>query len=276
MAGENYRRVVPSFWTDPDLKRKFTLGQKALLLYFFTSPHSNMIGLYFLPLEYVAAETGLSVEDIRRDLVGVLAPFVSYDEETEEVLVRRAAFHQMGELHGADKRKEGVRRLLEGIHSARLKRAFLEEYAGWDLGVKPPDTRKKPLTKPLTKPLSDAAEGAIQAIAVAVAATGAATELRPPGGGWPGEFASLYEKIGIVSPGQIGKTLKPVVDRYGVDRTREMWAYYIRHAPGLRFGQLEKGHWDTSRMSPADFVKNAGTWYAKTQPIGGPDAVTAS
>ncbi len=97
-----------------------------------------------------------------------------------------------------------------------------------------------------------------------------------PKGGWPGEFAKLYEPIGLLPPGQIGRALKPVVERYGLDRTREMWGYYIRHAPSLRFGVLEPGHRDTSRMSPADFVKTAGTWYAKTQPIGGPDAVAAS
>jgi hypothetical protein len=47
----------------------------------------------------------------------------------------------------------------------------------------------------------------------------------------------------------------------------EMWGFYIRQAPHLRFGELAPHRRDTSRMSPADFAKNAGTWYAKTQPI---------
>jgi hypothetical protein len=86
----------------------------------------------------------------------------------------------------------------------------------------------------------------------------------------------MYEPIGIIAPGQIGRHLKPVVDRYGLDRTREMWGYYIRHAPHMKFGRLDPDTRDTSRMSPADFAKNAGTWYAKTQPVGGADAATAS
>jgi hypothetical protein len=93
---------------------------------------------------------------------------------------------------------------------------------------------------------------------------------------WPAEFAKAYEPIGLLNPGQVGRLLKPVVTRYGVDRTREMWAYYIRHAPHTRFGKLDPETRDTSRMNPADFVRNAGTWYAKTQPLGGPSAVTAS
>jgi hypothetical protein len=97
-----------------------------------------------------------------------------------------------------------------------------------------------------------------------------------PAGGWPGEFAKSYEPIGLITPPRIGRALKPVVDRYGVDRTREMWAYYIRHAPHTRFGKLEPEIRDTSRMSPEDFVRNAGTWYAKTQPLGAPSAATAS
>jgi hypothetical protein len=93
---------------------------------------------------------------------------------------------------------------------------------------------------------------------------------------WPAEFAKSYEPIGMLNPGQVGRLLKPVVTRYGVDRTREMWAYYIRHAPHTRFGKLDPEHRDTSRMNPADFVRNAGTWYAKTQPVGGASAATAS
>jgi 5-methylcytosine-specific restriction endonuclease McrA len=93
---------------------------------------------------------------------------------------------------------------------------------------------------------------------------------------WPAEFAKSYEPIGMLNPGQVGRLLKPVVTRYGVDRTREMWAYYIRHAPHMRFGAIDPLHHDTSRMSPADFARNAGTWYAKTQPVGGASAATAS
>jgi hypothetical protein len=101
-------------------------------------------------------------------------------------------------------------------------------------------------------------------------------DVRAIPGGWPAEFSGMYEPVGLLVPGRLGRTLKPLVDRYGVDRTREMWAFYVRHAPHTRFGKLDPDTRDTSRMSPEDFVRNAGTWYAKTQPLGGPSAATAS
>lgn len=170
MAGENYRRVVPSFWTDPDIK-DLSLEDKALLLYFFTSPHSTMIGLYYCPLVYAANEVGLPVEAVAAAVAGSLRPFVQYDPATGEIFVRRSAFHQVGELRGGDNRKAYVRRLLESTHSVVLKRAFLAEYANWDLSVALPPTpntpkkARKPLpvvreapSKPLTKALPEVQE----------------------------------------------------------------------------------------------------------------------
>jgi uncharacterized protein YdaU (DUF1376 family) len=114
--------------------------------------------------------------------------------------------------------------------------------------------------------------------ALALASASAKKTSSPaPAGSWPAEFAAMYEVIGIVAIPRLGKALKPLVEKYGVEVTREMWGFYIRHAPHTRFGQLDAAHWDTSRMSPEDFVRNAGTWYAKTRPLSGAgDAATAS
>lgn len=130
----SYARVARTFWTDPDIKRRLTPEQKELLLYYFTSPHGNMVGLYYLPLEYAASETGLDLEDIRSWTGDELAAFVSYDEETEEVLVHRAAVHQIGaDLKEGDNRVKAVNRILVDAHSHRLVRRFLEIYSAWPL-----------------------------------------------------------------------------------------------------------------------------------------------
>lgn len=296
-VSESHRKVVPSFWTDPDVKRPLTLEQKALLLYLFTSPHSTMIGLYYLPLDYASAETGLSTEAIRAHLGGALSRFVAYDEETEEVFVYNMARHQIAdEMKGGDKRKPMVERLLAGIHSSRLRRQFLNRYARWDLVVPAPSVEA-----PLAGPSEGAWEGASQAsphaIAVAAAAAAAEQDLSPGGddsgtpdapsrpavssperrsGGWPAEFARMYKAIGMRPPAEIGRMLKPAVDEHGLERIREAWSYYIRQAPYLRFGKLDPDRRDTTHMSPADFVKNLATWLEKTQPIGEvADAVAA-
>lgn len=87
MAGGDYGRIRHTFWTDPDIKRVLTSEQKALLLYFFTSPHSNLTGLYYCPLGYAAAEVGLPIEQVRAWTLGALSAFVGYDEETAEVRI---------------------------------------------------------------------------------------------------------------------------------------------------------------------------------------------
>lgn len=139
MAGGDYGRIRHTFWTDPDIKRSLTPEQKVLLLYWFSSPHSNMVGLFYCPLEYVALETGLPLDKVREWTLGALSRFVSYDEKTEEVLVHRAAKHQITEhLQATDKRLKAIKRSLAEAHSKPLLRAFLKLYADWPLGIEAP------------------------------------------------------------------------------------------------------------------------------------------
>ena len=140
MAAEaTYCRVLPSFWSDPKVKRRLSKEQKYLLLYFFTSPHTNLIGLYYLPLTYAEAETGLAAAEIREWIEGPLTPFVSYDPETEEILVHRAARHQIGEeLKERDNRTKAVERILRDTHSADLVARFRELYPDWHLNTPAP------------------------------------------------------------------------------------------------------------------------------------------
>lgn len=137
MARASYRRVLPTFWTDPEVRR-LPQEQKHVLLYFFTSPHSNMIGLYWMPLDYAALETGIAREKIEEWVDGPLARWVTYDSETEEILVHGAAKHQVGdELKEKDNRLKKVANLLEETHSDRLVNQFLELYSDWPLNVEP-------------------------------------------------------------------------------------------------------------------------------------------
>jgi uncharacterized protein YdaU (DUF1376 family) len=126
-----------------------------------------------------------------------------------------------------------------------------------------------PLATPMARNSSALALASASARKTSPVSTGEPTS-------WPGEFAKMYEPVGLIPPPRIGKRLKPVVTHYGIERTREMWAFYIRHAPYTRHGNLDPSRRDTTWMSPEDFVRNAGTWYAKTQPLGGASAATAS
>jgi hypothetical protein len=164
-----YRRVVTSFWTDPDLRRrKLSREQKYLLLYFFTNHHTNLAGLYWLPLTYATQEAELNLEDVEQWVRSELSPYVTYDFETEEILVHRLAWHNVGEdLKKRDNRVKAIERALGDAHSQMLVEKFLAVYSAWPIRLKnvaqprhdegaTPSPLPKPLTKDLTKVLGEA------------------------------------------------------------------------------------------------------------------------
>ena len=153
MAQGEYSRIQHGFWRDPDIKRPLAPVQKCLLLYYFSAPGANLAGLYYCPLETAAAETGIALEDVRRWTFGELAPFVSYDEATEEVLVHRSAEHKLGVsvIDAKDKRLKALLNLLGDTHSTALRRRFWELHPDWPIGPCPDGSGQAP-SKPLASP----------------------------------------------------------------------------------------------------------------------------
>jgi hypothetical protein len=168
VAGEPYGRVVRTFWTDPDIK-PLRREEKELLLYFCTSPHATMVGVYHCPLEYAAKESGTPIGEVREQVTGVLASFLTYDFDTEEVFVHALAKHNIGDelaLKGKngkpDNRIKSVEKFVEAVHSQPLRRAFLLRYAK-PYNLTTPIPKEEAPSKPLPSPS--------EAIAVAVAGT---------------------------------------------------------------------------------------------------------
>lgn len=162
-AKGTYRKVLTGFWTDPDVRRLTPL-QSHLLLYLCTNRHTNLCGLYYLPLEYVVQETRLAADDVEQWIRVDLRSFVTYDAETEEILVHRLAYHDIGgKLLPKDNRVRTLERLLADAHSDHLVAQWHELYADWP--IEPP--------KPLPKPRADAQkEGASKGLHPAPAVRG--------------------------------------------------------------------------------------------------------
>lgn len=146
-----YRRILTSFWTDPDLRsREVGRELRYLLLYFFTNRHTHMSGLYHLPLAYASQEADVPVHELVDALRGPLRPYVSYDFETEEILVHRMAFHNIGEtLLPRDNRIRSIERALADTASAELRTRWHDLYPGWK--VEPADPEDVEGGKPLTE-----------------------------------------------------------------------------------------------------------------------------
>jgi hypothetical protein len=98
-----------------------------------------MIGLYYCPHAYAAQETGLTVDEVEKLLLGPVGQFVSFDPRTNEVLVHRSARHNIGiELKAADNRMKAVRSLLLAAHSKWLVMRFMDLYPEWPIGLPKP------------------------------------------------------------------------------------------------------------------------------------------
>lgn len=128
----DYGKVSPQFWTGETGKKILAAGPEAALvaLYLMTSPHANMIGLYYMPLAYLAHDTRLPLEGASKGLRSCIeAGFCDYDEASECVFVYEMARYQIApSLKRDDNRRKGVENELERVPSALLRKRFLAAY----------------------------------------------------------------------------------------------------------------------------------------------------
>lgn len=127
-----YGRVGPKFWigrTGKDL-RKQGIEAQIVGLYLLTSPHSNMLGLYFQPVMYIAHETGLGLEGASKGLLGAIeAGFCAYDEASEMVWVYEMAKYQIADqLTEGDKRCIGVQNEYNALPANPHLAPFFDRY----------------------------------------------------------------------------------------------------------------------------------------------------
>lgn len=128
-----YSKVGPRFWVGATGKAIRVAGKDAQIVAFYlmTSPHANMLGLYYIPIPYIAHETGLSFEGASKGLRSCIdAGFCAYDEQAECVWVFEMARHQIGErLEAKDKRCKGVQNQYDNLPDNQYLGDFFSKYA---------------------------------------------------------------------------------------------------------------------------------------------------
>ena len=128
----DYGKISPQFWTGKTGKQIRGRGFEAQLvaLYLVSSPHSNMLGLYYQPLLYMAHETGLGIEGARKGLQGCIeAGFCAFDEPSEMVWVFEMAGYQIAnELKATDKRCSGIQKDYDALPDCPFLGAFFDKY----------------------------------------------------------------------------------------------------------------------------------------------------
>lgn len=127
-----YAKFGPTFWTGETGKAIRRRGSDALLVaaYLISSPHSNMLGLYYQPVLYMAHETGLGIDGATKGLAACIeCGFCSYDESTEMIWVHEMAAWQIAdELSPGDKRCKGIQKDYEALPENPFLDAWLDRY----------------------------------------------------------------------------------------------------------------------------------------------------
>lgn len=130
----DYSKVSPQFWIGQTGKKLRTLGMEAQIvaMYLLTSPHANMLGLFYCPEMFIAHETGLGIEGASKGLRSACeAGFCEYDEASEVVWVIEMASYQISdELTGNDKRIKGVQNEYDALPSNPYLKRFFDKYSG--------------------------------------------------------------------------------------------------------------------------------------------------
>ncbi len=121
----------------------------ALACYLMSSPHSNMIGIYDLPVEYIAYDTGLA-EIAIRDALALLerALFAFYDAQATTIYIPSFAEIQIApELNLKDKRLPAIQREFTRSPHTHFRKLFFERY-GEKYHLSPIEGASKPLGSP--------------------------------------------------------------------------------------------------------------------------------
>lgn len=155
-----YGKVGPKFWIGETGKKlkKAGANTQVVAMYLMTSPHANMLGLYYLPMIYLIHETGLSIEGASEGLQRAIeAGFCAYDEASETVWVFEMAKYQIAEvLDPKDKRCIGVQNEYNSLPSNPYLAGFFEKYrAAFSMTKKrgEPDKKVSP-SEGASKPLA--------------------------------------------------------------------------------------------------------------------------
>lgn len=128
----DYSKVTPRFWVGKT-GRKLRGDPNAITiaLYLITGPHSNMAGIYYLPISYIVGDTGIPSEGVAKALDKLTAlGFCSYDQDAELIWV-----HNMVKIQIADKLKPGdnntvaLIKTYDSLPESRLLSIFYDKYS---------------------------------------------------------------------------------------------------------------------------------------------------
>lgn len=125
-----FASIPPRIW-QADLKAvRGDLEAIAVHYHLTTSGHANMLGLYYVPVAYIAHEVGCSQEGASKGLLALIeADICSYDFKREIVWVHDMASDQIApQLSEKDKRVKGIADQLAMLPICPITLGFYAKY----------------------------------------------------------------------------------------------------------------------------------------------------
>ncbi len=126
----SYAAIPPSIWQTDLKKLRGDTDAIAVHYHLTTSSHSTMIGIYPLPLMFLAYELGSPLEGASKGLRRVCeAGIATYDEATEMVWVHEMAASQIApRLSPKDNRVVSVAKQLSALPICQITLSFYRHY----------------------------------------------------------------------------------------------------------------------------------------------------
>ena len=119
-----YTRIFTKLWRDPEVK-DLNSEDRELYLYILSSPHSNMMGWYYLPKSYIAEDLGKGLERVSKGLNNLSErAFITVEKGSNMVLVHN--FTKYNEIQNKNQAK-GIIKRIEDLPSLSLYPAYLQE-----------------------------------------------------------------------------------------------------------------------------------------------------
>jgi len=127
----DYAKVSPQFWIGKTGKSlRGNTDAQLLALYLMTSPHANMIGVFYCPVAYMTHETGITLEGASKALQSLIeGGFCTYDTDADFVWVHEMAKFQIGdELSEKDNQVKGIQKQYDMLPQGIVRKGFFDKY----------------------------------------------------------------------------------------------------------------------------------------------------
>lgn len=127
-----FSKISPQFWVGKIEREILNLSVESrfLAFYLMTCPHSNLIGIYYLPIPYITHDTKIDMALIDKALKELIEiGFCSYDFAANYVWVHEIAKYQVSEyLEEKDKRVKVINDIFRSLPNLIFLKNFYEKY----------------------------------------------------------------------------------------------------------------------------------------------------